>query len=100
MEQELSFGPLLDNENTTSQDKVEDLPDLHLDIENVEIGILLKQKGENEIKVSLRSKSYADVSKIAATFGGGGHIRAAGCTIKDTIENEKKKLVEEALKEI
>lgn len=70
------------------------------DIENVEIGILLKQKGENEIKVSLRSKSYADVSKIAATFGGGGHIRAAGCTIKDTIENAKKKLVEEALKEI
>ena len=70
------------------------------DIENVEIGILLKQKGENEIKVSLRSKSYADVSKIAATFGGGGHIRAAGCTIKDTIENAKKKLLEEALKEI
>ena len=29
------------------------------DIENVEIGILLKEKGNNEIKVSLRSKSYA-----------------------------------------
>ena len=32
------------------------------DIENVEIGILLKEKGNNEIKVSLRSKSFVDVS--------------------------------------
>ncbi len=70
------------------------------DIENVEIGILLKEKGNNEIKVSLRSKSYADVSKIAKVFGGGGHIRAAGCTIYDTIENAKEKIIQEALKEI
>lgn len=70
------------------------------DIENVEIGILLKEKGNNEIKVSLRSKNYADVSAIAKIFGGGGHIRAAGCTINDSIENAKSKIVEKALKEI
>lgn len=70
------------------------------DIENVEIGILLKEKSNNEIKVSLRSKAYADVSKIAKVFGGGGHIRAAGCTINDSIKNAKLKIIEEALKEI
>lgn len=70
------------------------------DIENVEIGILLKEKSNNEIKVSLRSKSFADVSSIAKVFGGGGHIRAAGCTINDSIENAKTKIIEEALKEI
>lgn len=70
------------------------------DIENVEIGILLKEKGNNEIKVSLRSKSVADVSRVAKAFGGGGHIRAAGCTINDDIKNAKIKVVEEALKEI
>lgn len=70
------------------------------DIENVEIGILLKEKSNNEIKVSLRSKSYADVSSVAKAFAGGGHIRAAGCTINDTIDNAKKKILEEALKEI
>lgn len=70
------------------------------DIENVEIGILLKEKGNNEIKVSLRSKNYADVSSVAKRFSGGGHIRAAGCTINDSIENAKSKIVEEALKEI
>lgn len=70
------------------------------DIENVEIGILLKEKNNNEIKVSLRSKSFADVSRVAKVFGGGGHIRAAGCTINDNIENAKTKIIEEALKEI
>ncbi len=70
------------------------------DIENVEIGILLKEKSNNEIKVSLRSKAFADVSRIAKTFGGGGHIRAAGCTINDSIENAKIKIIEEALKEV
>ena len=70
------------------------------DIENVEIGILLKEKSSNEIKVSLRSKSFADVSRVAKIFGGGGHIRAAGCTINDNIKNAKIKILEEALKEI
>ena len=70
------------------------------DIENVEIGILLKEKCNNEIKVSLRSKSYANVSKIAKVFSGGGHMRASGCTINDNIENAKIKIIKEALKEI
>ena len=70
------------------------------DIENVEIGILLKEKGNNEIKVSLRSKFYADVSKVAKEFGGGGHMRASGCTINDNILNAKTKILEVALKEI
>lgn len=36
-------------------------------------------------KVSLRSKSYVDVNKVASYFGGGGHVRAAGCTMPGTI---------------
>ena len=34
--------------------------------------------------MSLRSCKYVDVSKVAAFFGGGGHMRAAGCTINGT----------------
>ncbi|MCR5202577.1 MAG: bifunctional oligoribonuclease/PAP phosphatase NrnA [Lachnospiraceae bacterium] len=44
----------------------------------VEVAILLHQIGFKEYKVSLRSKDYVDVSKIAVFFGGGGHLRAAG----------------------
>lgn len=70
------------------------------DIEGVEVGILLKEKKENEVKVSLRSKNYVDVSKIAKVFGGGGHIKASGCTIYDSIENAKAKVLEQVLKSI
>ena len=70
------------------------------DIKNVEVGIFLKQKKENEVKVSLRSKNYVNVSKIAQSFNGGGHIRAAGCTIYDTVENAKEKILQAVLKEI
>lgn len=41
---------------------------------------------EEGYRVSLRSKSQIDVAKIAVSFGGGGHIRAAGATLKSTPE--------------
>lgn len=47
----------------------------------VECAIFIYEKQPNEFKVSMRSNSYVDVSRIAAFFGGGGHIRAAGCTM-------------------
>ena len=44
----------------------------------VEVGVMLREEEDGRIKVSLRSKNYVDVSKIAKEFGGGGHKRAAG----------------------
>lgn len=54
-------------------------------IEGVEIGILFKELRPDEIKLSWRSSVAVDVSKLAAYFGGGGHARAAGCTINGPI---------------
>lgn len=70
------------------------------DIDGVEVGILFKEKGSGEIKVSFRSKNYVNVSAIAQSFGGGGHVRASGCTIKDSIENAKEMVINEVLKHI
>ncbi|MDU7904908.1 MAG: bifunctional oligoribonuclease/PAP phosphatase NrnA, partial [Peptostreptococcaceae bacterium] len=70
------------------------------DIDGVEVGLLFKEKAENEIKVSFRSKNYVNVSSIAQKFGGGGHVRASGCTINDSIENAKKMVIDEVLKHI
>lgn len=50
----------------------------------VECAIFMYATGNLEYKVSLRSCKYVDVSKVAAFFGGGGHMRAAGCTINGT----------------
>lgn len=55
-------------------------------IEGVEIGILFKELRTNEIKLSWRSSISVDVSKLAANFGGGGHARAAGCTINGPVD--------------
>ena len=42
---------------------------------------------KGSFKVSLRSKRYADVSKIAGVYGGGGHIRASGCMLFGDVED-------------
>ncbi len=65
-------------------------------IEGVEVGIYVRQRGSDELKVSLRSVKYVDVSAIALKFGGGGHIRAAGYSIdaKDYKDNMKKLIAE------
>ena len=84
--------------NVISFNDVDGITSYTRDIEGVEVGILLKEKKENEVKVSLRSKNYVDVSKIAQSFNGGGHIRAAGCTIDSSVEDAKKKIVEAVVK--
>lgn len=50
----------------------------------VEVAIFGYEIEKDLYKVSLRSKKKIDVSKIASYFGGGGHVRAAGCTMAGT----------------
>ncbi|MGB6327661.1 MAG: bifunctional oligoribonuclease/PAP phosphatase NrnA [Halarcobacter sp.] len=52
----------------------------------------------NESRISLRSKGKIDVSKVAATFDGGGHYNAAGCTVDSLdIEDVRQKVLKEVL---
>ena len=48
-------------------------------IKGVEVAIFIYEVGTQEYKISMRSRSYIDVAKVAVFFGGGGHVRAAGC---------------------
>lgn len=84
--------PMLDKYGMTF-DMVDDYASLPRNIEGVEVGVFLKVKGENEVKASLRSNAYADVSAIAESLGGGGHIRAAGVTVNDSPDNAKKLII-------
>ena len=47
----------------------------------VEVAIFMYEREPSVWKVSLRSRSYVDVSEVAQKFQGGGHVRAAGCTM-------------------
>ncbi|HZE90048.1 MAG TPA: bifunctional oligoribonuclease/PAP phosphatase NrnA [Verrucomicrobiae bacterium] len=55
-----------------------DLANLALAIDGVSIGLLFREMGGGETKVSLRSKGSLDVHAVAADLGGGGHRNAAG----------------------
>ena len=62
----------------------------------VETAILISETEEGTSKFSFRSKRYMDVNKVAALCGGGGHIRAAGCTVHGDW-NESLKIFLEAI---
>ncbi len=69
-------------------------------ISGVELAVLLKENGPDNIKVSFRSKKYVDVAAISARYGGGGHKRAAGCTLHTDLETAKKMMLEAAAEAI
>jgi len=45
--------------------------------------IMFIESPDGDFHISLRSKNVVDVSEIALRFGGGGHARAAGCSISN-----------------
>ena len=52
----------------------------------VEFVVLLKEQKENQIGISIRSKNVP-INHIAESFGGGGHLCAAGAVVIDTFDN-------------
>ncbi|HEY3424531.1 MAG TPA: bifunctional oligoribonuclease/PAP phosphatase NrnA [Negativicutes bacterium] len=68
-------------------------------IEGVEIAIMFKCVSENAVRVSFRSKAV-DVSQIALAFGGGGHVRAAGCTVVGRFVEAKGRVIQAAIKHL
>ncbi|MHB1392482.1 MAG: DHH family phosphoesterase [Clostridia bacterium] len=77
----------------------EGIINLARDIECVEAAIFLKELEPGKVKVGLRSKKVVDMAAVALKFGGGGHVRAAGCTIHGTIEQVKAKVLEAIIAE-
>jgi phosphoesterase RecJ-like protein len=68
-------------------------------IQGVQASALLKEMpGCGYIKVSLRSREAVDVCAVARSFGGGGHVHAAGCELEGTLE-EAREAVAERLQE-
>ncbi len=50
-------------------------------VEGVIVGVYIRQRGDKEYKISLRSVKDVDVAEVAETLGGGGHIRASGYSV-------------------
>ncbi len=71
----------------------EGLVEFGRDIEGVEVSIFLRQLDENCFKASLRSKDYVNVADVCIMFNGGGHEKAAGCTMNMSLEEAKEKII-------
>ena len=76
-------------ETGTGMDETEGIVSTLRSIRGVEISVFLKEYGTEEIKVSMRAKTYADVAEIAVEFDGGGHTKAAGFTGRGSLEEIK-----------
>ena len=66
----------------------------------VKVAVFIYQLNEGEYKVSMRANGNTDVSGTALKFGGGGHVKAAGCTLYGNLNEELDKLIKEVEKQI
>lgn len=86
-----------------AEEDVEGLVNYPRSLQGVEAAALFQEvrlEGRPAVRVSLRSNRWLDVSAVAVRFGGGGHGRAAGCTVEGSLDEvvaEVSRAVEEAL---
>ena len=74
----------------------EGIATLPMQIEGVCVGITLREKEPGLFKISVRTADDVNASDICANFGGGGHIRAAGCKLKGTLKDAEEKMLKAA----
>ena len=76
-----------------TSDMTEGFIDFPVSIEGVEVAVSILENKPNCYKISFRSSGKVDVNKVAASFGGGGHILASGCMINGFFEDVKDKVI-------
>lgn len=85
--------------NITEED-IADIVDIPRSVDGVDTAFSVKEEPDGSYRVSLRS-GVTDVSAVASAFGGGGHMRAAGCTLfADNIDAAYEAVVNECKKHI
>lgn len=75
--------------NLTTGD-IENYVDYPRKVSTSEVAILFKEFNKDEIRVSIRTKKDVDANKMASSFGGGGHKRAAGFRIRKPLDEAMK----------
>ncbi|MGN1080904.1 MAG: bifunctional oligoribonuclease/PAP phosphatase NrnA [Acutalibacteraceae bacterium] len=71
------------------EDELDGVTGLPRQIKGVDAGVLIREQPSGGCRISVRTKAPYNASEICSVFGGGGHARAAGCTIPDTVDNAR-----------
>jgi phosphoesterase RecJ-like protein len=87
------------NETGALEEDCEGIVNIGRNIRGVEVSVMLRE-WNGGIKGNLRSNTCVDVSEIASLFSGGGHVRAAGFSIKGSVKDIKDRLFEEIKKRL
>jgi bifunctional oligoribonuclease and PAP phosphatase NrnA len=74
--------------------------DLLASTKEADVTIFLKEVSASETRISLRTSAKADAVAIAAEFGGGGHVRAAGCTVPAALDEARPLILAAAEREL
>lgn len=78
----------------TSKEDSEGIPNGLIFYDDVEIGVFIREIGDNKWKISTRTNNYIDLSIFAGTFGGGGHKNASGFLFDGKLEDLRNKIIE------
>lgn len=81
------------NEMGVGMEELEGFAPMTIQLEDTEVGVLMREREDGEYKCSLRSADKINVSEICQTLGGGGHEKAAGCTIRGSLEEAKELII-------
>lgn len=80
-------------ESGSDESEVDAIAAIPRQIEGVLVGVTMREKADGTFKVSMRSHEGVDVSAICAMLGGGGHPRAAGCTVSGDVQTARNTVV-------
>jgi len=84
----------------TTSDGLSEIINYLKGISGCECAVFVYAKEKDVYKVSMRSDDSFDVCRACMTFGGGGHVKASGCTIKGTLEDVLKNVLAELKKQL
>lgn len=83
-----------------AEEDCEGIVNYAIGIGGVEGAVLLRELPDRRVRLSLRSKGRLDVARIAASFGGGGHLHAGGCTMEGPLREATEKILETMRQEL
>jgi phosphoesterase RecJ-like protein len=78
-------------------DKTDDLVGWARSVRGAHIAILFKEVRPGEVRINFRSRSRANVDRLARLFGGGGHPMASGCTVRLSLRETVRRVVAAAV---
>lgn len=87
-------------ETSTQPVASEGFIDLLAGTRTADVTLLFKEADANEVRVSVRTSARADAVAITSAFGGGGHARAAGCTVAAPLAEARQRVLDECEREL